>query len=119
MEIFFFSKYFQNNTPNTQTWVSHSRFRANEPKLNTKYDLSHRLLRKMKMYCRITILYYKFGIQQKVQTPPPHHPLNRRRMADSMALGDYKYILDSRPTGASPNVKNKPCWDNNDLSLGK
>ena len=32
-------------------------------------------------------------------------------MADSMALGDYKYILDSRPTGASrpsaggPNVK--------------
>ena len=27
----------------------------------TKYDFSHRLLRKMKMCCRITILYYKFG----------------------------------------------------------
>ena len=33
-------------------------------------------------------------------------------MAASMALGDYRYILDSRPTGASrpsaggPNVKN-------------
>ena len=28
--------------------------------------------------------------------------LNRRRMAASMALGDYNYILDSRPTGAGP-----------------
>ena len=27
--------------------------------------------------------------------------LNQRRMAASMALGDYRYILDSRPTGAS------------------
>ena len=39
--------------------------------------------------------------------------LNRRRMVASMALGDYRYILDSRPTGASrpsaggPNVKKR------------
>ena len=61
MKILFFSKYYKKYTKYTNL-ASHSRFRANEPKLNTKYDLSHQLLRKMKMCCRITILYYKFGI---------------------------------------------------------
>ena len=32
-----FLQIFPKNTSNTQTWVSHSRFRANEPKLDTKY----------------------------------------------------------------------------------
>ena len=67
------------------------------------------------MCCTITIWYYKFGLKQKVQTQPVDnksyfargqiHPglvkslprsLNRRRMAASMALGDYRYILDAR-----------------------
>ena len=41
MEILFFSKYFQKNTPNTQTRVSHSRFRANQPKLSTIFHTDY------------------------------------------------------------------------------
>ena len=80
----------------------------------------HRVVALMAWPFNDIILYHKFGIKQKVQTPPPPPPpvdnksyfsrgqihpglvkslprsLNRRRMAASMALGDYRYILDSQ-----------------------
>ena len=36
-----FWQIFPENTPNTETWESPSRVRSNDPKSNTKCDLSH------------------------------------------------------------------------------
>ena len=65
--LIFFSKYFQK----MPTWGRIHGLSSNDAKLNTEYDLSHRVLRRMKMCSTITTSHHTFGfgIKQKVQKP--------------------------------------------------